>query len=257
MTPLQELVAAREVLLALVWREVRARYRGSFLGFLWTLLNPLMFMAIYSLVFTVYLRIEMASYPVFLFTGLLPWIWFSSALMSGASSVIDGSSLVKRVAFSPLILPTVAVTANLVNFVLGLPLLLLFMIGFRVPLTWAILSLPVAVAIQYVFTLALAVILAMLTVRYRDLQHLLGNLITLWFFVTPILYPLPTVPASFHSLLLVNPMTAIMASYQDALYYGRFPPVPMLLLAAGESLALLALARWVYARWRWVVVEEV
>ena len=79
-TPLQELVAAREVLLALVWREVKARYRGSFLGFLWTLLNPLMFMAIYSLVFTVYLRIEMASYPVFLFTGLLPWIWFSSAL---------------------------------------------------------------------------------------------------------------------------------------------------------------------------------
>ena len=257
MTSLQELVAAREVLLALVWREVRGRYRGSFLGFLWTLLNPLMFMAIYSLVFTVYLRLEMANYPVFLFTGLLPWIWFSSALVSGASSVIDGSSLIKRLAFPPLILPTVAVTANLVNFLFGLPLLLLFMLGFRVPLTWAILALPLAMAIQYVFTLALAVILAMLATWYRDLQHLLGNFITLWFFVTPILYPYPMVPASFRSLLFVNPMAAIVALYQDALYYGRFPPLSTFLFGAGASLALLALALWVYARWRWVVVEEV
>ena len=257
MNSLRELVAARDIVLALVWREVRARYRGSFLGFLWTLLNPLMFMGIYSLVFTVYLRIEMAAYPVFLFTGLLPWTWFSSALVSGASSVIEGSSLVKRVAFPPLILPTVVVTANLVNFLLGLPLLVLFMIGFRVHLTWAILTLPVAMAIQYVFTLALAVILAMFTTRYRDLQHLLGNFITLWFFVTPILYPHPMVPASFHSLLLVNPMTSIIALYQNALYYGRFPQVSVLLFGAGLSVVLFALALWVYARWRWVVVEEV
>src|SRR4029450_10854900 len=99
-------------------------------------------------------------------------------------------------------LPTVAVTANLVNFLFSLPLLLLFMIGYRVPLTWAVLGLPVAVAIQYVFTLALAVILAMLTVRYRDLQHLLVNLVSLWFFLTPVLYSLPMVPAPFRSLLL-------------------------------------------------------
>ncbi len=257
MTSLRELIARREVLLALVWRDVKTRYRGSILGFLWTLLNPLLLMAIYSLVFTVYMRIEMASYPVFLFTGLLPWIWFSSELVSGASSVIYVISLVKRVAFPPLILPTVAVTANLVNFLLALPLLLLFMIGFGVPVTWAVLSLPVAVAIQYVFTLALAVILSMLTVRYRDLQHLLGNLVTLWFFLTPILYPASMVPSSFHSLLLANPMTSIIASYQDALYYGRFPPAPTILLAAGVSLALLAVALQLYSRWRWTVVEEV
>ena len=257
MTSLWELASRRDVLLGLVWREVKTRYRGSFLGFLWTLLNPLLLMAIYSLVFTVYMRVDMAKYPVFLFTGLLPWIWFTSALTTGATSIIEGSSLVKRVAFPPLMLPTVAVTANLVNFVLALPLLLLFMIGYHVPLTYAVLVLPVAVAIQYLFTLALAVILAMLTVRYRDLQHLLGNLLTLWFFLTPILYSLPMVPASFRSLLLANPMTSIIASYQDALYYGRFPSAPRTLLAAGVSMALLVLALQLYARWRWVVVEEV
>jgi lipopolysaccharide transport system permease protein len=256
-TSLWELAARRDVLLALVWREIKIRYRGSFLGFLWTLLNPLLLMATYSLVFTVYMRADMAKYPVFLFTGLLPWIWFSSALMSGASSVIESSSLVKRVAFPPLILPTVAVTANLVNFLFSLPLLLLFMIGYRVPLTWAVLGLPVAVAIQYVFTLALAVILAMLTVRYRDLQHLLVNLVSLWFFLTPVLYSLPMVPAPFRSLLLANPMTSIIAGYQDALYYGRFSPASRTFLAAGVSLALLALALQIYARWRWLVVEEV
>jgi ABC-type polysaccharide/polyol phosphate export permease len=240
-----------------VWREVKARYRGSFLGFLWTLLNPLMFMAIYSLVFTVYLRIEMPAYPVFLFTGLLPWIWFSSALVSGATSVIDGSSLIKRVAFSPLILPAVAVTANLVNFLLALPLLLVFMIGFRVPITWAVLSVPVAVAIQYAFTLGLAVILAMVTVRYRDLQHLLTNLVSLWFFLTPIIYPLSMVPPSLQGPLLLNPMLPIISPYQDALYHGRFPPVSMLVLGAAVSLATLAVALRIYERRRWAVVEEV
>jgi lipopolysaccharide transport system permease protein len=257
MSSLQELLAAREVLLALVWREVKTRYRGSFLGFLWTLLNPLMFMAIYSLVFTVYLRMDIPAYPVFLFAGLLPWIWFASALVSGATSVIDGSSLIKRVAFSPLILPTVAVTANLVNFLLALPLLFVFMVGFGVPLTWAAVILPVAIAIQYVFTLGLTVILSMVTVRYRDLQHLLANLITLWLFVTPILYPMSMVPPALQAPLLLNPMTAIIGSYQDALYYGRFPSAAMLLLAASGSLALLAAALSIYARWRWVVVEDV
>lgn len=257
MTSLLELVAAREVVFALVWREVKTRYRGSVLGFLWTLLNPLMFMAIYTLVFTVYMRMDIVAYPVFLFAGLLPWIWFASAITSGASSIIDGSSLIKRVAFSPLILPTVTVTANLVNFLLALPLLLLFMFGFGVPVTWAVLSLPVAVAIQYVFTLALAVILAMVTVRYRDLQHLLTNFVTLWLFLTPILYPLAMVPAAYQAPLLLNPMTPIIATYQDALFYGRFPPVLRLLLAAGMSLAMLALALWIYARRRWAVVEDV
>jgi lipopolysaccharide transport system permease protein len=216
-----------------------------------------MFMAIYSLVFTVYLRIDIPNYPVFLFTGLLPWIWFSSALVSGAGSVIEGSSLLKRVAFSPLVLPTVAVTANLVNFVLALPLLLVFMIGFRVPVTWAVVSLPVAMAIQFVFTLALAVMLAMVTVRYRDLLHLLANVVTLWFFLTPIIYPMSMVPVSLHASLLVNPMTQIIAPYQEALYYGRFPSAVGLLLGAGVSLALLAVSLGIYERWRWAVVEEV
>ena len=238
-------------------RELKARYRGSVLGLLWTLLNPLLLMGIYSLVFAVYMRVEVAHYPVFVFTGLLPWMWFSSSLVSGASSVIDSSSLIRRVAFPPLILPTVVVTANLVNFLLALPLLLVFMGVFGVPLTWAALSLPITLAIQYVFTLGLTIILAMLTVRYRDLQHLLANLVTLWFFLTPVLYPFDLVPSSFHAVLFANPMTPIIASYHDALYYGRFPSVLGIVAAASVALALLVGALCLHEHWRWLVVEEV
>ena len=199
----------------------------------------------------------MPNYPIFILTGLLPWIWFSSSLLSGATSVIDGSSLIKRVAFPPLILPTVIVTANLINFLLALPLLVIFMIGFGVPVTWAVLSLPVTVAIQYVFTLALAVVLGMLTVRYRDLQHLLANMITLWFFLTPVLYPVNMVPASFHPLLFANPMTPIVLAYHDAMYHGQFPNLRMLGVCALIAVALLAVSLRLYEHWRWVVVEEV
>jgi homopolymeric O-antigen transport system permease protein len=254
---LRELFRQREVLQALVWRDLKARYRGSVLGFLWTLLNPLLLMVIYSLVFSVYMRLEVEKFPIFILTGLLPWIWFSSSLLSGATSVIDGSSLIKRVAFPPLILPTVVVTANLINFLLALPLLFIFMIAFGVPVTWAVLSLPVTVAIQYVFTLALAVVLGMLTVRYRDLQHLLANMITLWFFLTPVLYPVNMVPESFHPLLFANPMTPIVLAYHDAMYHGQFPNLRMLGASALVAVVLLAVSLRLYEHWRWVVVEEV
>src|SRR5215470_288025 len=164
---LRELVAYREIVLILIWRDLKTRYRGSVLGFLWTFLNPLLLMIIYSLVFSVYMRVEVRAYPIFLFAGLLPWIWFSSSMLSGASSVVESGSLIKRVPFPPQILPAVSVTAALVNFLL--PLLLVFMAAWRLPIGWSLLLLPLPIAIQYAFTLGLTIMLSMLTVRYRDL----------------------------------------------------------------------------------------
>ena len=110
MRAFKELLAYREIVLILIWRDLKTRYRGSVLGFLWTFLNPLLLMIIYSLVFSVYMRVEVRAYPIFLFAGLLPWIWFSSAMLSGASSIVESGTLIKRVPFPPHILPAVSVT---------------------------------------------------------------------------------------------------------------------------------------------------
>lgn len=253
----RELLAYREILIILTWRDLKTRYRGSVLGFLWTFLNPLLLMIIYSLVFSVYMRVEIRAYPIFVFAGLLPWIWFSSAMMGGASSIVDSGSLIKRVPFPPQILPAVSVTATLVNFLLALPLLLGFMIAWGSPLSWSLLILPLAIAIQYVFTLGLTIVLSLLTVRYRDLQQLLGNLLTLWFFLTPVLYPTTMVPSRFHAFLLLNPMAILVGSFQDVLYGSHMPALRQLAIIGVIAVALLGVALTLSDRMRWGLAEEV
>jgi lipopolysaccharide transport system permease protein len=254
---LRELVAYREILLILIWRDLKTRYRGSVLGFLWTFLNPLLLMIIYSLVFSVYMRVEIPAYPIFVFAGLLPWIWFSSSMLAGASSVLESGTLIKRVPFPPQILPAVSVTAALVNFVLAVPLLLAFMIAWGLPIGWSLLMLPLSIAIQYAFTLGLAIVLSMLTVRYRDLQQLLANLLTLWFFLTPVLYPTTMVPERFQGLLLLNPMAVLIGSFQAALYGGAVPSLGPLLLVAVLALCVLGAALAISDRLRWDLAEQI
>lgn len=257
MRALREILARPELLVVLVWRDLKARYRGSVLGFLWTFLNPLLLMTIYSLVFSVYMRLNISAYPIFVFAGLLPWMWFSSALVLGSSSIADSGGLVKRVAFPPQLLPVVAVTATLVNFLLTLPLLFAFVVASGLPLRWTVVALPIPIAILYALALGLALTLAMLTVRYRDLQQLLTNVLTLWFFVTPVLYPKSMVPERFHAIIELNPMVAVIGGFQDIVYYGRLPAVgdlaPVAAVAAGVLVAALVLTE----RMRWTIVEEV
>jgi len=253
----KELLVYREIVLILIWRDLKTRYRGSVLGFLWTFLNPLLLMIIYSLVFSVYMRVEVRAYPIFVFAGLLPWIWFSSAMLSGASSIVESGSLIKRVPFPPHILPAVSVTATLVNFLLALPLLVGFMVVWGFPLGWSLITLPLTIAIQYVLTLGLAIVMSMLTVRYRDLQQLLANLLTLWFFLTPVLYPTTMVPERFQGLLMFNPMAVLVTAFQDALYGAHAPPLRHLSAVAAIALVVLGLALALSDRLRWGLAEEV
>ncbi len=168
MTNLKELYTYRALIQNLVLRDLKARYRGSVLGFLWTFLNPLLLMATYALVFSVYMRIGMEKYTAFLLTGLLPWIWFSSSLLMGTTSIVEGGGLIKKVFFPPQVLPTVTVITNTVNFLLSLPFLLVFLLLFRVEVGWTLVGLLPVMAIQLVLTMGLVLILSALTVRYRE-----------------------------------------------------------------------------------------
>src|SRR6059036_3431387 len=179
---LSQLVRYRGLIESLVARELKARYRGSVLGFFWSFFNTLLLLLVYTFVFK-YVLVgqhpkEIEPYALFLFCGLLPWTWFSSSLVESAD-----------------VLPIVTVLANLVHFCFGLPILAVFLIYFKRPLSLAELTwFPVVVAVQLTLTLGLAFILSALTVHFRDIKDILGNLLTFWFFATPIIYAMPNSP---------------------------------------------------------------
>lgn len=207
----------RSLVMALLVRQLKIRYRGSILGFVWTFLNPLLLMAVYALVFRFYMRLAVPNYALLLIVGLLPWTWFASSLAEGTDSIVGGSALVTKSLFPTEILPTVIVLSNMVNFLLSVPLLVIaaWLYGVDVsPLAWICLA-PV-VALQALFTLGLVLALAALNVHYRDVQHIVTNLLLLWFFLTPIVYPASQVPGHLQFILWLNPMALFVEAYHAA-----------------------------------------
>src|SRR6187397_1199840 len=213
----------RGLIQSLVSRELKARYRGSALGFFWSFINPLMLLLVYSFVFATIMDQRangLQHYELFLFCGLLPWTWFSSSLLESSSVLISGGNLIKKVLFPAEVLPIVTVLANMVHFFLGLPVLVGFLIYYQRPVDpLELLWFPVIVLVQLIFTIALALFLSALTVHFRDLKDLLGNVVQLWFFATPIIYPMHLAPPNMAWMLNLNPMTHIMRSYQQVLFF--------------------------------------
>src|SRR6185437_7203180 len=168
-------------------------------GFFWSFINPLLLLLVYTFVFTYVMPNNdplTEPYALLIFCGLRPWTWFAAALIESSGVLISGGNLIKKVLFPAEILPIVTVTANMVHFFLALPILVFFLVWFRAPLTVGELAwFPVVVLVQYVFTLGCALILSALTVHFRDIKDILANLITLWFFATPIIYSYQFAPA--------------------------------------------------------------
>ncbi|MFN0061423.1 MAG: ABC transporter permease [Myxococcaceae bacterium] len=240
---LQELYRYRALLWSLTQRELKARYRGSVLGFFWTFLNPALLMLVYALVFSVYMRQKIPNYPYFMFVGLLPWIWFSTSIGAGASTISDRRDLLTKVRFPAQVLPATVVATNLVNFLLSVPLMLALGAFVGVWPTIHLVVFPLIVAIQLLFILALAYIISALNVVFRDLQHIVGNLLTLWFFLTPVLYTASTIPERYRELALwLNPMAIVINAYQAILYDHQWPDVSRLAFLGALALLLLAVA---------------
>jgi lipopolysaccharide transport system permease protein len=250
---LQELHQYRALLWSLTLRELRARYRASVLGFFWTFLNPTLSMTVYALVFGVIISRQqpIAHYPYFVFIGLLPWIFFSSSVAAGASAVSDRRDLLTKVRFPAQVLPATVVFTNLINYLLALPLLIILGLLYGVVPTWHVIFLPGLVALQTLFTLAVAYLLSALNVAFRDLQHIVPNLLQLAFFVTPILYPVSDAPQwAQRPILFLNPIAALMEGYRCVFYMHIRPPFIPLGTLALVSIALLWLSSGVFERRR-------
>lgn len=253
-----ELYQYRALLIALSMRELKARYRASVLGFLWTFLNPSLNMLVYALVFGVLMRSAVPNYAYYLFTGLLPWIYFSSSVLGATTSVSDRRDLLTKVRFPAQVLPATVVLTNLINFLLSLPLLLALGLFFGVRPTWHVVFLVPVLLVQTFFTLALSYLFAALNVAFRDLQHIITNLLQMAFFLTPVLWDLKSVPAlgsltreeSQQLMLHFNPLASVMSAWRDIFYEQRIPNWEPLLSVAALSVLVMWVSTNVFERRR-------
>ena len=259
---LANLLRYRSLISSLVARELKARYRGSVFGFLWSFINPLLLLLIYTFVFTTVIPNEeprTRPYALFMFSGILPWTWFATSLSDAAGSLLAGGNLIKKVLFPAEVLPIVSVLANMVHFFFGLTILAVFLIFYRhYPSLSDLAWFPVAVAVEFVFATALALLLSALTVHFRDIRDILANMLTLWFFATPIIYPWfqPNVQR-FHTLFNVNPFTHLAVAYQEILFFGHIGHWRWLLALGAGSIVLFLACYWVFDRLRDSFAEAV
>ena len=257
---LRTLFRYRLLIQSLVGRELKARYRGSVLGFFWSFINPLLQLLTYALVFGVILPGQRSAaiepYLLFFFCGILPWTWFQSSLAEASGVLIAGGNLIKKVLFPAEVLPVVTVLTNLAQFLLGLPALLIFLVCYQRLTPWALL-LPLPMLVQLVLTVGLALFLSALTVHFRDIQSILTHVLHLWFFASPILYYYGDLHGWVRTVLRFNPMTHILVSYQQILFHGHFDHWRGLLLALLSGLLALALGAFLFDRLRDTLAEEV
>jgi ABC-2 type transport system permease protein len=221
----RELWEAREVLANLARKELKVRYKSSVLGVLWSMLNPILYLAVFSVVFSVFLPSQVEDYPVYLLSGLLPWTLFSTGLQGATLSVVSNAELVPKVAFPREILPLAALRAQTVNFLFQFVVLVVFMLAFAYPFICpGLLLIPAAVVVLLLFVAALGFATAALNVRYRDTGHLVELVVLAWFWSTPIVYPARLVAerlGPWFRVYLANPMTNIVLAFQRGLYGGN------------------------------------
>jgi lipopolysaccharide transport system permease protein len=232
----------------LVTRDLKARYRGTMLGFLWSFANPLLLMSIYVMVFSVYMRVGVPNYAAFVLTGLLPWSAFTASMTEGMGSIISNGPLIKKVHLPSEVFPFVSVAANMVHYMLSVPVLLLVLAASGIPITLYVLYFPILFVLQFMFAYAVSLLLATFAVQFRDLVHIVPNMLMMWFYLTPIVFGMDMVPERYRSLIMLNPMSGLVEAYRRILLQGRAPSGLWMLSFAAVSTVLLTVGMWLFRR---------
>jgi lipopolysaccharide transport system permease protein len=259
---LAELWRYRHLVAELVALDLKVRYKGSVLGFVWSLLNPLLMMLVFTVVFSQLFESGIAWFPVFILVALLPWNYLATVVGRGTTSVTQNAALLNKVAFPAEVFPISIVFSSLVNFLLSLPVLFAMMLAYGFPITPSVLVLPILILIQTLFCLAVALFLAALTVQYRDTTIIMEVVLQAWFFLTPVFYAVESVTAQWQGIPAaqvvrwLNPMASLTDYYRDSLYGAvvyldaLVPPSPGFPTTLGllrTGLTVLALLTLAYA----------
>ena len=235
-----EWVRERDLLVELIARDIKLRYRGSLLGVLWTLLNPLAELVVLLFVFGRVLQLQVSNFPAYLFTGLIAYGWFQTSATFATVSVVGNRELIRRPGVRPAILPVVTVASNLVHFVLSLPILFGLLVISHVPVTSAVVMLPVLIAIEFVFILGVAYPVSILHVWFRDTQHVLRVALQLLFYLTPVFYDVAIVPDQLRWFYAINPMAHMLDAYRAVLVRGELPAPASVWYLVAVSVTLCA-----------------
>jgi ABC-2 type transport system permease protein len=238
----------RELLKNLVIKDLKVKYRNSVLGFLWSLLNPLMMIVVYSVALKYILRVQVENFPLFLVVGILPWNLFSGTVIDSTEAIISNANLIKKISFPREILPLATVLFHFAQFLLALLIFFPALIFLGAPWTLAIATYPLVLLLQLVFTLGAALFLSAITVSYRDVKYLTEVALMMLFWMTPIIYHLSMVPEPVRWLFELNPMTAYITAYHDILYWGRWPSAQMLVLGGVWAGVALGVGSWAFRR---------
>lgn len=241
---LRELVSARELLLNWTQREFKARYSQSVLGVAWAVLQPFSLMVITTIIFSIFLKIPSPDvpYPVFVYSGLLLWLYFANTLSTAIPSVADNYNLVSKVYFPREILPLSCVFVGFVDFLIASLVFIILLVVYRINPGVTVLLLPLVFLIQTVLILAISLILGALNVFYRDIRFVIPLLLQLWMYLSPIFYPTDLVPESLRPFYFLNPMATLIDTYRRLIFFNMLPDWPYLGFAALVSVLLLMLA---------------
>lgn len=236
----KELYDYRQMIFSLVKKELRGRYKGSVLGFMWTFINPLLQLLVYTFVFSVILGSPIDRYYLYLFVGLVPWLFFSGSMTGGAACIVNQKDMVKKIYFPREVMPISYVASGFVN------MLLCFIVIFAVILVTGaginsitLLYLPVIMIVEFVMALGGAMLTSALTVYFRDLEYILGILMMAWMYFTPVVYTMEQVPEEVRFLFNFNPMTHVINAYRDVLYWKQIPELSTLIW--GFALGMIVL----------------
>lgn len=226
----KELYDYRQMIFSLVKKELRGRYKGSVLGFLWTFINPLLQLLVYTFVFSIIMPNNIEKFYLYLFVGLIPWLFFSGSMTGGAACIVNQKDMVKKIYFPREVMPVSYVASGFVN------MLFCFIVIFAVVIVSgvgvnpvALLCLPIIMAVEFVMALGGAMLTSALTVYFRDLEYILGILMMAWMYFTPVVYSMEMVPERLRPLFNLNPMTPVINAYRDVLYYKQIPHLSTLL----------------------------
>lgn len=237
----RQIMIWKELVLLLVQRDLRVRYRGSFFGYLWSMMNPLLYMIILSFVFSHVMKVQVPNFPIFILSGILVWNLFAQSLGIGVNSIIANGSLLKKVKVPAALFPAASIASVFVNFCLSLLPFILLSLYLTQKLSFSLLLLPVFLMPFLIFIFGIVLSLASLNVTFRDIGHVLDPILQLLFYATPIVYPESVLPEKIRNVLAFNPMSHFLKSFRDILYDQTWPSVWSFLILCLLALVSLVL----------------
>lgn len=254
---IREIYNYREFLKTNIKKDIRGKYKASFLGILWSFINPLLMALVYAIVFPFILKNSQDNYVTYIVIAILPWNWFTTVISQGTFCILGNADIIKKVYFPREILPLSTATSGLVNYFISVPIILIFLLCSGIGFSFNILWLPLIAITQYILTIGIILITSAIDVYIRDAEYIINFIVTMLFYATPVLYSTTLFPEKYRWLLYLNPMTTIINCYRDIFYYKQSPHLAALLGVLAFSIILLIIGTLVFKKLKKGFAEEV